>query len=200
MSDTTLPQSTDELILPDGTRIMPDGTVLDPAMANAVQVENGKGAVALVEKMKRNLGDLPDIPQNLNPVCVILTYTAVGLNNADIATALSTDTRHVTEADIQRLKDSEIYQKLEEMFDERVFDDEQRTARHILSKHSHRAAQKMVDLINSPSGDLSLAASRDVLRVSGVDKTATKEGMTSFKIVMIDGDDTKKQSIEISVR
>ncbi|CAB4197202.1 hypothetical protein UFOVP1323_5 [uncultured Caudovirales phage] len=199
MPDTALPQSTDELILPDGTKIMPDGTVLDPAMANAVQVENGKNAVALVEKMKRNLGDLPDIPQNLNPVCVILTYTAVGLNNTDIATALSTDTRHVTEADIQRLKDSEIYQKLEEMFDERVFEDEQRTARHILSKHSHRAAQKMVDLVNSPSGDLALAASRDVLRVSGVDKSQESKGMSSFKIVMVDGEDAKRTQIEVTL-
>lgn len=200
MPDSVLPQSMDELILPDGTVIKPDGSTLDPAINNAVQVENAVQSIALVEKMRRNIGDLPDIPANLNPVCVIMTYSAIGLSDADIATALSTDTRHVEEADIKRLKDSEIYQKLSEMFDERVFEDEQRTARHILSKHSHHAANKMVSLINSASGDLSLAASRDVLRVSGVDKSQQQTGMSSFKIVMIDGDEVKKTRIEVELR
>lgn len=191
---SNLPQVSDTLILPGGIEILPDGTRRDPATELGQEVLNSRDSVALVEKMRRNLGDMPDVPRNMNPVCCVLTYTACGLSDIDIATALET-----TEDNIQRLKQSDIYIQLEKMFDERVFDDEQRTARHIISKHTATAARKMVGLVNSTSGDLALAASRDVLRIGGVDKSAQGNGLTEFKIVMIDGDDTKK-SIEVTLR
>lgn len=193
-SQTPLPQPLDELILPDGKRILPDGTIIDPATQMAEEIVSSRNAVALITKMKRNLGDLPDIPSNMNPICVVLTYTSIGLSDADIATALST-----TEDNIRKLKDLDSYQMLEKMFDERIFEDEQRNARHIISKYSSRAAQKMVDLVDAKSGDLALAASRDVLRIGGVDKSQQNTGMTSFKIIMVDGDEVKKQSIEIKI-
>lgn len=194
MPDSVLPQSLDELILPDGTVIKPDGSKLDPVVGTAVEVENSKNAIALVTKMKRNLGDLPDIPANMNGVACVLTYTSIGLSDADIATALST-----TEDNIIKLKDSDLYKQLEGMYDERVFDDEMRTARHLLSKHSANAASKMISLVNAPSGDLALAASRDVLRISGVDKSQVQTGMSALRIIMVDGDETKKTQIDIKL-
>ena len=194
MPDSNLPQVSDTLILPGGIEILPDGTRRDPASETAELVVNSKDSVALVEKMRRNLGDMPDIPRNMNPVCCVLTYTSCGLSNADIATALET-----TEEIVERLKASDIYVQLEKMFDERIFEDEQRTARHLISKHTATAARKMVGLVNSTSGDLALAASRDVLRIGGVDKSTQSAGLTEFKIVMIDGDDAKKTQIEIKV-
>lgn len=189
-----LPQALDELILPDGTVIRPDGSKLDPAVNTVVEVENGKQAVALVTKMKRNLGDLPDVPANMNGIACVLTYTSIGLSNADIATALSTE-----EDNIARLKESDLYKQLETMFDERIFDDEMRTARHLLSKHAANAANKVISLVNAPSGDLALAASRDVLRMSGVDKSAQPQGMSALRILMVDGDDVKKTQIDIKL-
>lgn len=195
MPDSILPQATDELILPDGTVIKADGSrKLDPAVGAVVEVENAQNAVALVTKMKRNLGDLPDVPANMNGVACVLTYTSIGLSDADIATALST-----TEDNITKLKESDLYKQIEGMFDERVFDDEMRTARHILSKHAANAANKVVSLVNAPSGDLALAASRDVLRMSGVDKSQENKGMTALKIVMVDDNDTKKTQIQVSI-
>lgn len=196
MSDSNdLPQVTDTLILPDGREMLPDGTIKDAATELGEEVINSRGAVALVEKMRRNLGDMPDIPRNMNPICCILTYTACGLDNANIATALETSIDN-----IERLKQSDIYRQLEKMFDERVFEDEQRTARHIISKHTHRAASKMVSLVDSKSGDLALAASRDVLRIGGVDKSTQGQGLSEFKIVLIDEDTVKKTQIEVSLR
>jgi hypothetical protein len=195
MPDTILPPQSDELILPDGTVIKADGSrKLDPAVNAVVEVENAAGAVALVTKMKRNLGDLPDVPANMNGIACVLTYTSIGLSDADIATALST-----TEDNITKLKESDLYKQIEGMFDERVFDDEMRTARHILSKHAANAANKMVTLVNAPSGDLALAASRDVLRISGVDKSQESKGMTALKIIMVDDNDTKKTQIEVKL-
>lgn len=189
-----LASTTDTLILPNGVEIAPDGTIKDPAVEAATVVENGRTSIALVQRMKRTLGDMPDVPRNMNPVACVIVYTQVGLSDEDIAASLSTDLET-----IQRLKASDIYTRLTELFEERVFEDESRTARHIISKHSARAAQKMVDLVDAKSGDLALAASRDVLRIGGVDKSAQNNGMSTFKIVMVDGDDTKKQSIEIKI-
>ena len=195
MPDSILPQQSDELILPDGTVIKADGSrKLDPTVGTVVEVENAANAVALVTKMKRNLGDLPDVPANMNGVACVLTYTSIGLSDADIATALST-----TEDNIVKLKESDLYKQIEGMFDERVFEDEMRTARHLLSKHSANAAQKIISLVNAPSGDLALAASRDVLRISGVDKSQQQTGMTSLKIIMVDDNDSKKTQIEVKL-
>lgn len=195
MPDSILPQTTDELILPDGTVIRPDGSKLDPSVGTVVEVENAARAVALVTKMKRNLGDLPDVPANMNGVACVLTYTSIGLSDADIATALSTQEDNIT-----KLKESDLYKQLEGMYDERIFDDEMRTARHLLSKHSANAASKMISLVNAPSGDLALAASRDVLRISGVDKSQVQTGMTALRIVMVDDNESKKTHIEIALR
>ena len=183
-----LPTPTDELILPDGTVILPDGSIKDPAVEAATIVENGTTAIALVQRMRRTLGDMPDVPRNMNPVACVIVYTQVGLSDEDIAAALSTDLDT-----IQRLKASEIYSKLTELFEERVFEDERKTAQHIISKHSATAAQKMVSLVNAKSGDLALAAARDVLRIGGVDKTQQQNGLSALKIVMIDKEDKQKE-------
>lgn len=189
--DTNQPElsaPTDELILPDGTVINPDGSIKDPSVEAATIVENGTTAIALVQRMRRTLGDMPDVPRNMNPVACVIVYTQVGLDDESIAAALSCDLDT-----IQRLKSSEIYTRLTELFEERVFEDERKTAQHIISKHSARAAQKMVNLVDSKSGDLALAASRDVLRIGGVDKTQQQNGLSALKIVMIDKEDTKKE-------
>lgn len=193
MSTESLPEPSSTLVLPNGVEISPDGTIRDPAVEAATIVENGTTAIALVQRMKRTLGDMPDVPRNMNPVACVIVYTQVGLSDEDIAASLSTDVET-----IQRLKSSEIYTKLTELFEERVFEDERKTAQHIISKHSANAATKMVSLVNSKSGDLALAAARDILRIGGVDKSQQGTGLSSLKIVMIDKEDAK-QEITISV-
>lgn len=190
---TELANTSDVLILPNGIEVSPDGTIRDPSVEAATIVENGTTAIAMVQRMRRTLGDMPDVPRNMNPVACVIVYTQVGLSDEDIAASLNTDIETIT-----RLKSSEIYSKLTELFEERVFEDEARTARHIISKHSARAAQKMVNLVDSKSGDLALAASRDVLRIGGVDKSAQATGLSSLKIVMVDKADAK-QEITITV-
>lgn len=182
------------LILPDGRHVMPDGSTIDPKKSTIQQIENGKTAIALVTKMKRNLGDLPDIPDKMNPICVVLTYSSIGLSNEDIATALKCDVLQ-----IEKLKESDLYEQLEKMFDERVFEDEQRTARHIISKAAGNAAAKMVSLVHAESGDLALAAARDVMRISGVDRSQQNGGLTSLKILLVDDNDNKKSEITVTI-
>lgn len=191
---TVLPAPDAVLTLPDGRIVRPDGSVVNPKTTMVQEMMNAKGAVALVEKMQRNLGDLPDVPKNMNPIACVLTYSAIGLGDADIALALSTTVENIT-----RLKDSDIYQQLFKMFDERVFEDERRNSQHIISKHLSAAANKMVSLIHADSADLALAATRDVLRIGGVDKSNQNNAMSKLQIVMIDEDTQKKTGIEITL-
>lgn len=194
MSDANLPNPDSVLELPDGRTVMPDGSIVNPKAAVVTEIVNAKQAVALVTKMQRSLGDLPDIPANTNPIACVITYSAIGLSDADIATALNTDAENV-----RRLKESDVYQQLSQMFDERVFDDERRNSQHIISKHLSAAASRMVNLVSAESGDLALAAARDVLRIGGVDKSQTNSGLSKLQIVMVDEDTQKKTGIQITV-
>ena len=193
MSDN-LSAPTDVLILPNGVEISPDGTRRDPIAENATEILNARESVKLVQKIQRSIGDLPDVPENMNPVCCIMAYTAVGLNNDEIAKALNTNVEN-----IERIKGLDIYNEFERMFDERIFDDEVRNARHIISRAQTRAATRMTGLIDSQSGDLALMAAAKTMSIGGTDKTAQAQGMTKFEIVMVDADDLKKQRIEIKV-
>lgn len=189
-----LAEPTQTLILPGGVEIAPDGSRLDPSTNQVTEILNARESVRLVERIQRSVGDLPDVPENMNPVCCIMAYTAVGLNNDEIAKALKT-----TVENIERIKALDIYADFERMFDERVFDDEQRNARHIIAKAQPHAARTMVAHIDSKSGDLSLMAAAKVMTIGGTDKSAVSQGMSKLEIIMVDKADLEKQRIEIRV-
>jgi hypothetical protein len=163
-------QSADvKLTLPDGTRILADGSAIKPheEVSNvatiAREVKSGREAVKVLEKMHRKLGDLPDEPLKMNPIAAIITYSAIGLDNEDIATALG-----ATKEQIETIKESDAYAQLADMFDKTVFEDEKRNAKHIISKAASKAAATMVSLVDSNREDIALTASRDVLKHAGV--------------------------------
>lgn len=163
------PASDVKLTLPDGTLILADGRAVKPieAASNvatiAKEVKSGREAVKVLEKMHRKLGDLPDEPMKMNPIAAIITYSAIGLDNQDIATALGASAQQVA-----TIKESDAYKQLAEMFDQTVFDDERRNAKHIIAKAANRAASTMVSLIDSDREDIALTASRDVLKTAGI--------------------------------
>lgn len=192
MNDLVEPQAT--LILPGGIELSPDGTVLDTETEAAVEILNARDSVRLVQTMQRKIGDLPDIPDNMNPICCIMAYSMVGLDNDEIAKCLNTEV-----SNIERIKSLDAYKKFEEMFDERVFEDEKRSAQHILSKASARAAHKVVSLVESKSGDLALAAASKVLSTTGIDKSNENRGMSTLQILLVDEEDNRKKSIAIKV-
>jgi NhaP-type Na+/H+ and K+/H+ antiporter len=160
-----------KLTLPDGTMILADGRAIKPGAVEEPstlskfgrEVKSGREAVRVLEKMHRKLGDLPDIPMKMNPIAAIITYSAVGLNNEDIATALG-----ATVDQVALIKDSEAYRQLEQMFDQTVFEDERKNAKHIIARASSRAAQTMVAMVDSEREDIALTAARDVMKIAGI--------------------------------
>jgi hypothetical protein len=151
----------------DGRKLLRDGSVVRDVPANAVlvskEITSGRVAARTLERMHRTLGDLPDIPQRMNPAAAVIFYHAVGLNDADIATALG-----ATEAQIKTIRESEVYQSLFKLFDVANFEEAKRNARHIIAKASDKAASTVVDAMDSDDALIRLSASKEVLRMSDV--------------------------------
>jgi hypothetical protein len=190
-----------KLVLPDGTQVFDGGLTLKPGETPSNiatfgrEVKSGRQAVQVLERMHRKLGDLPDLPIKMNPIAAIITYTAVGLEDADIAEALG-----ATEAQVATIKDSEAYKQLEQMFDRTVFEDERRNAKHIVAKAASRAAQTMVALVDSEREDIALTAARDVMKVAGInteEDTSRRQGALRI-VVTKSGQKDEELTVEIN--
>ena len=151
----------------DGRRLLRDGSIVRDVPANAVMVSkeitSGRQATRTLQRMHRTLGDLPDIPQRMNPAAAVIFYHAVGLNDADIATALG-----ATEAQIRTIRESEVYQSLFKLFDVANFEDAKRNARHIIARNTGKAAETIVQSLDSDDPLMRFSASKEVLRMSDV--------------------------------
>lgn len=195
-------QSADvKLTLPDGTMILANGKAIKPQeqTSNVAtigrEISSGRSAVRTLEKMHRKLGDLPDMPVKMNPIAAIITYTAIGLDNNDIATALG-----ATPDQVQTIKESEAYKQLEQMFDQTIFEDERRNAKHIISRASTKAATQMVAAIDSADENIALVASRDVLKLSGIntdEENSRRQGALKI-IVTRKGEKDDELTVELN--
>lgn len=190
------------LVLPDGTKILKkSGRAIKPEdeqPANVVavgrEISSGRQAARTLEKMHRKLGDLPDVPQKMNPIAAIITYKSIGLDNEDIAIALGATTEQ-----IETIIESEAYKQIEQMFDRTVFEDERRNAKHIIAKAATKAADTMVSMIDSSDENIALVASRDVLKLSGInteEESTKRQG--ALRIVVTNRSD-KDNSISVEL-
>jgi hypothetical protein len=196
-----VPSQDVKLTLPDGTMILANGKAVRPQEQSSNvatlgrEISSGRQAVRTLEKMHRKLGDLPDLPVKMNPIAAVITYTAIGLDDNDIATALG-----ATPEQVATIKDSEAYKQLEQMFDQTVFEDERRNAKHIISKASTRAATQMVSSIDSPDESIALVAARDVLKLSGIntDEDSTRRQGALKIVVTRSGERDDSISVELN--
>lgn len=157
------------LQLPDGSVVLNNGKVVKPVAVSqpgvqmSREIASGRQAAAILDKQSRKLGDLPDVPEKMNAFCAVITYSMLGLDDAEIATALKT-----TQDNIRKLKDLDAYQQLVAMFDTTIFEDNKRAANHMLAQASRKATQRMIDAIDSEREDIAVVASRDVMKAAGV--------------------------------
>ena len=134
-----------------------------PAAAMSREIKSGREAADILEKQSRKLGDLPDVPEKMNAFCAVITYSMLGLSDADIAIALKT-----SEQNVKKLKDLDAYQQLVAMFDTTVFEENKRAANHMLAQAATRATQRMINGIDSAREDIAIVAARDVMKAAGV--------------------------------
>lgn len=195
-------QSADvKLTLPDGTMILADGRAVKAVEAAsnvatiAKEVKSGREAAKVLEKMHRKLGDLPDEPMKMNPIAAIITYSAIGLDDQDIATALG-----ATKEQVLTIKESDAYKQLADMFDKTVFEDERRNAKHIIAKAAGRAAATMVSLVDSEREDIALTASRDVLKTAGVNTEEDSDRRVGgLRIVVVRKGDRDNDELKVEI-
>lgn len=200
-----------KLKLPDGRVILSDGTpmsaeqwereqarkeiaVAQPAAQIGREIESGRSAQRTLERMHRKLVDLPESGDKMNAICAVMAYSAVGIKDEDIAVALRT-----TPANIKMLKECEPYKQLAQMFDETVFEDAKKQAKHIIARNADKAATKMVALVDSDDESVAAVASREVLRLSGVEEKRQDGALGGLRIVIETAEDVKEQNITISV-
>lgn len=192
-----------KLTLPDGSLLLPNGTVIkpqqavQPAVTIGREIQSGRAAARTLKRVHRQLGDLPDgDTKQLNAIAAILMYTGVGLSDSDIATALGTTT-----AVVDGIKQLDAYRQLSEMFDSAVFDDAKRTASHILAGAATNAASRMVDAVESRNEQVAVVAAREVLKMNGIstEQTSTeKKSGLNIKIVR-KGEKTNTETITVEL-
>lgn len=158
-----LAEDNEPLILADGTKIDPvTGDVITDPVADYIEVPNNQEAVQTVLNVRRRIDELPDIPKNMQGVSVILSYTLFGLSDDDIAIATG-----LTIEQVGNIKMSDTYTKFSDNIVEGLMKSEQSNVRDIISAGSRKAAQKVVNLVNSKHDALAFAAAKDILDRDG---------------------------------
>jgi len=187
------------LLLPTGETVYTDGRVEKPAAQVAAglsrEISSGRSAAAALEKIHRKLGDLPDTPDKLNPVCAVITYRAIGLSTEDIATALRTSVDN-----IERLMSLDVYKQIADMLDKTVFEDAKQNAKHIIARAADKAAFKMVQHTDDEDPNISIIASREVLRMAGVStEDDMGKSLGGLKIVIEKNDNKGSDSVTVTL-
>lgn len=189
------------LILANGDEVLRDGKIRkrqlvpQPAARFSQEIESGRKAAATLSRIHRKLGDLPDIPEKMNPIAAILLYHAIGLSDEDIAQALG-----ASEDQIQRLKSSELYAQLFDLFDKSVFEDTKRNARHIIAKASDKAATRIVEALDSDAVGIRLKAAEHITRLGGISLEQENNRLPGgLKIVVEKADGSNNDRIVVTV-
>lgn len=197
MSDVS---SSDHVVLPTGEKVyFTDSRVVSPAVEQTAaglsrEIVSGRQASQFLERTHRKLGDLPDSSDRLNPICAVITYTAIGLSDEDIATALKTTVSNIT-----KLRELDAYAQLTEMFDKTVFEDERRNAKHIIARASSRAAVTMVSLVEDRDPNIAINASREVLKMTGISTDDERAKMLSGLKITFVKDDGKGETVKVTL-
>ncbi len=188
--------------LPNGDYLYADGTVAkekkieQTAVTVTREIQNGRAAAKTLERMHRKIGDLPEgDSKQLNAIAAILTYTQVGLSDADIAVALGTHTDIVS-----GIKELDAYRQLSDMFDSNVFDDAKRTASHILAGASAKAANQLVASVDSGDEQIAVVAAKEVLKMNGISaETQQSERKSGLNIKIVRRGEKRDDTITVEI-
>jgi hypothetical protein len=158
-----LPEPGQPLTLADGRVVNPtNGRVADNFDAY-VRIPSNTEAQRLVAGTRRKLADLPDLPDKLNPISIILTYTLFGLSDDEISVALSIPTERIV-----AIKMLDAYLSMYRGVVDNVRATDEDDVRHLIRQHARSATGQLVRIMHEGEDDkVKLAAARDVLDRAG---------------------------------
>jgi hypothetical protein len=178
------------LRLADGRVVYPEGEIstgFSPP-EGGVEVPSGPEAQRIVTAARRKLSELPEVPQTMNAVSVILSYTLFGLDDEEIAIATK-----LTVGQISRIKQGDAYTQMHDAVVRSVLDSETNVVRELFVKKAKQAAEVVVRAMEEGTRADRMAAARDILDRSGhrpsdvVEHRHRMDGGLVIEIVRRDG-------------
>ncbi len=178
------------LRLADGRVVYPEGEIsTGPGpISGGVEVPSGPEAQRIVTAARRKLSELPEVPQTMNAVSVILSYTLFGLDDEEIAIATK-----LTTGQIGRIKQGDAYTQMHDAVVRSVLDSETNVVRELFVKKAKQAAEVVVRAMEEGTRADRMAAARDILDRSGhrpsdvVEHRHRMDGGLVIEIVRRDG-------------
>jgi hypothetical protein len=128
---------------------------------------------------------MPALPKQLNSFSALLVYTMSGLSDDEISVATG-----FTRDQIAWMRSQSAYNQLQAYMVEAVREQAQDDVKSILVAGTRRAANRVVDLVDSEDDKVALAAAKDLLDRDGhkaaekLDIRATM--MNTFRIEVVD--------------
>lgn len=147
------------LHLRDGRTVLPDGTIVRPAV---VEVPAHSEAVKIVTNTRRKLSELPVPPATANAISVVISYTLMGLDDDEIAIATG-----MTVKQIGQIRISQPYAEMQDHVVKTVLDSDMDDVRSILAQGAKKAARKLVSAVNADEPGVFLRAADSILDRSG---------------------------------
>ena len=150
------------LTLADGTMINPEtGTIIAPSGFVEIPKPSEMQEQRAIS-VRKLLADLPAPPQQMNAISLVVAYSLFGLSPEDIAVAM-----RVPVDIVQGIMRADAFNTMYQAVADGIVRSDKDVVHHMLSTASKRAAQKMVEFIESPNEATALNATKDVLDRSG---------------------------------
>lgn len=181
------------LRLPDGTMVLPEA---DPDSGSKVVTVTEQQEAQTRQEIERELTDLLNNPMTnefsqtykrtladvdvefarMNVIMLVLAYTMWGLDSYAISQLLNVRTEQV-----EALKSSDLYNKTSQELIEAIRYAEAATVHGYIASKSLAAARVVAASLTSPSGDLRLAAAKDILDRGGFRPADRVEHVMKFE-------------------
>lgn len=157
------------LTLADGTVVdVTTGNVLNPSIEeireeNYVEVPSNTQAQAIVTQTRRKISDLPDIPERMNTVSIVLSYHMFGLSDEEIAIASGLRVEQVVSV---KLLDA--YSQMQEVVSKGILRNDKGAVQSIIEDAGIDAANEVKSIMrNSEDDKTRLSAAKDILDRGG---------------------------------
>ena len=147
---------------PDDAAVVNGEVVHDTEGTPYVEVPTAAAAQRSVVGVRRRLIDLPDIPERMNTLGLVLSYELFGLFPNDVAMATGLTLDQVT--NIMML---DAYNDLRTKVVDGIVENDAQSVRDVFVQKAQRSAERIVELADSGRPDIAFMASKEVLDRSG---------------------------------
>lgn len=176
---------------------LPDGRVINATTGKQlrqsyVEVPTHFEARDQVMRTRKKLHDLPDIPQKMNAISVVVAYTLFGLEDDEISIALGIPIERVA-----AIKMLDAFQDMMDAVSEGVVQQDVDPVTNIIKQHATKAAANVVNLLDAEDEKVSLAASKDLLDRAGHRPNDVREIRMSMENTMLIEHVTRSEHAEL---